>query len=163
MLSIDRERCDGCGLCVDICPNNAIDLRDKVAFINYERCEECLVCLDECPQFAITATETFAPQGYDEISVVEIPEKKIEVLPSTPEKEIETDSLGVTFRNTITDLLPRLASLAVDWLENRSTTLQESNGYKSGSSRKKTSPRQGQRGRSGQHKRRQQRNRTRKQ
>ncbi|MCK4423594.1 MAG: 4Fe-4S binding protein [Candidatus Omnitrophica bacterium] len=49
---IDEKKCTGCGICVEVCPVDAIKI-DKIAEIN-EDCVECLSCIDECPNEAIS-------------------------------------------------------------------------------------------------------------
>jgi len=51
---VDREKCTGCGECVEVCPLDAITLKDDVAVINEEECSDCGSCVDVCPTEAIT-------------------------------------------------------------------------------------------------------------
>lgn len=51
---IDVEKCTGCGLCVDVCPVEAIDLDDDKARVDVEKCVDCGRCVDECPNKAIS-------------------------------------------------------------------------------------------------------------
>ena len=53
---VDREKCDGCGACVEVCPVEAISMND-VAEVNAEECVECEQCVDECPNQAISMQE----------------------------------------------------------------------------------------------------------
>lgn len=46
------ERCNGCGICVKICPAQNIHMVAKQPQWQH-RCEQCLACLQWCPQVAI--------------------------------------------------------------------------------------------------------------
>jgi ferredoxin len=50
---IDKEECSGCGVCVEVCPPQAISLKDEKADIEDDLCEECGFCAAECPVGAI--------------------------------------------------------------------------------------------------------------
>ena len=49
MIRIDRERCVGCGGCVDLCPRAAIRFVDDFAHIDAALCLECKTCVKVCP------------------------------------------------------------------------------------------------------------------
>ncbi|NVM29811.1 MAG: 4Fe-4S binding protein [Candidatus Helarchaeota archaeon] len=49
---IDREKCSGCGSCIDRCPVGAIII-DDFAIVDRERCLGCGLCAGECPENAI--------------------------------------------------------------------------------------------------------------
>ena len=53
-IQIDQEKCSGCGLCVDICPLEAISLENGKAKVDKDTCTECGQCVDECPNKAIS-------------------------------------------------------------------------------------------------------------
>ena len=46
-------KCNGCGLCVKVCPFDAIHKVDGVAVIDYDKCTLCGACVDVCPVDAI--------------------------------------------------------------------------------------------------------------
>ncbi|MBN2318402.1 MAG: 4Fe-4S binding protein [Acidobacteria bacterium] len=50
---VDAEKCIGCGLCIDVCLQEAITLSD-VAKINPRKCIACGACAEECPNEAIS-------------------------------------------------------------------------------------------------------------
>lgn len=54
MPLIDREKCDGCGLCISVCACKALVLVDNViTIIEVEECQWCTLCEAICPQDAI--------------------------------------------------------------------------------------------------------------
>ncbi len=51
---IDAARCDGCSLCVRVCPNGALRLENGVAVVSFpDRCSYTGVCEQACPRDAI--------------------------------------------------------------------------------------------------------------
>lgn len=53
---VQEDKCTGCGICVDICPVNAINLNNK-AVVNTGLCTACAACVPECPNGAIIITQ----------------------------------------------------------------------------------------------------------
>ncbi len=53
---VDKERCDGCGKCIEVCKMKAIILDDQnKAIINESKCKMCGRCMLNCPISAIYA------------------------------------------------------------------------------------------------------------
>jgi len=50
---IYKERCQGCGRCVEMCPHSAMSLVDGVATVDMDRCLGCGECLRLCQQHAV--------------------------------------------------------------------------------------------------------------
>ncbi len=50
---IDKEKCAGCGICLDICPAGAIQMHEQVAAIDDNMCVRCGKCHDVCPVEAV--------------------------------------------------------------------------------------------------------------
>jgi Fe-S-cluster-containing hydrogenase component 2 len=50
---IKKDKCVGCGVCIDVCPVNAIYMKDGIAFIDQEKCIHCGKCISKCPFGAI--------------------------------------------------------------------------------------------------------------
>ncbi len=54
MVIVDKELCTSCGICVDSCPVQAIEMDgDDLAEIDQDICENHQVCIDVCPVDAI--------------------------------------------------------------------------------------------------------------
>lgn len=53
---VDLERCVGCGICIDACPEGAITV-ENAAMIDRQKCTGCGMCVDECPNEAISLTD----------------------------------------------------------------------------------------------------------
>jgi 2-oxoglutarate ferredoxin oxidoreductase subunit delta len=58
-LIINREWCKGCGICVNFCPKNVLELRseDKAIVARPEDCICCKLCKIRCPDLAIELFE----------------------------------------------------------------------------------------------------------
>ncbi len=55
---IDEKECNGCGACVDACPESVLDLVGDVArVVDEDSCTGCENCLEECPMGAICSIE----------------------------------------------------------------------------------------------------------
>jgi len=53
-VEIDRDKCDGCGVCVEICPTDALRLDEGgKAYVKYDECWYCGCCELECPRKAV--------------------------------------------------------------------------------------------------------------
>ena len=50
---VDAVRCVGCGMCVEVCPIEAIALVDGRAHVDEETCTGCGACVSVCPEGAI--------------------------------------------------------------------------------------------------------------
>lgn len=55
---IDTDECSGCGICVDTCANEVLDIVDAAAgVVNEDACTACGDCVEECPMGAIEVEE----------------------------------------------------------------------------------------------------------
>ncbi len=66
MITINKEICTGCGLCVDDCFTSDIELSDGTAQSKGKFCIECGHCFAICPENAITL------EGFPTLDIVEV-------------------------------------------------------------------------------------------
>ncbi len=53
IAKVDEQKCKGCARCVDVCPVDAIEMKNRVAVIDEGTCVSCGACVAECPVEAI--------------------------------------------------------------------------------------------------------------
>jgi NAD-dependent dihydropyrimidine dehydrogenase PreA subunit len=65
VVKVDYEKCNGDGICVDVCPTAVFELQEvaeypgeeKSVVVDNDECIECRACEDQCPVQAITIEE----------------------------------------------------------------------------------------------------------
>ena len=81
IITIDEERCNGCGLCADACHEGAIGIVDgKARLLREDYCDGLGDCLPACPMHAISFEEREAP-AYNEAAVLAAKQTKEATLP----------------------------------------------------------------------------------
>ena len=64
MPKIDREECDGCGLCISVCDCGAIVLiGNTITIVETENCQWCTMCEIVCPTGALTCAFEIVIEG----------------------------------------------------------------------------------------------------
>ena len=76
IITIDEEKCNGCGLCADACHEGAIGIvAGKAKLLREDYCDGLGDCLPACPTNAISFEEREAP-AYNEAAVLAAKEAK---------------------------------------------------------------------------------------
>ena len=71
IITIDEEKCTGCGNCIPGCPEGALQIIDgKARLISDLFCDGLGACIGECPEDAISVIKREA-EPYDEVRVME--------------------------------------------------------------------------------------------
>jgi NAD-dependent dihydropyrimidine dehydrogenase PreA subunit len=56
-ISLDAQRCVGCGLCEVVCPHGVLAVAEgKAGIVDRDGCMECGACATNCPAGAIAVT-----------------------------------------------------------------------------------------------------------
>jgi len=98
IIRIDKEKCNGCGLCVSACHEGAIGLvNGKAELLRDDYCDGLGACLPVCPTEAITFEEREAAE-FDEVAVkAKMKNKEPQPLacgcPGTNSKAIKRESI----------------------------------------------------------------------
>jgi NAD-dependent dihydropyrimidine dehydrogenase PreA subunit len=54
-LALDRDKCTGCGMCLEVCPHEVFAKNGKSVLIrDRDACMECGACSRNCPTGAVT-------------------------------------------------------------------------------------------------------------
>jgi ferredoxin len=54
-LELFEEKCSGCGMCQEVCPQGVMKVENGLAMIvDRDACMECSACLRNCPEEAIS-------------------------------------------------------------------------------------------------------------
>ena len=56
-LALDKEACNGCGLCTIVCPHGVLTMgKSRVEIDDHNGCMECGACAQNCPTGAVQVT-----------------------------------------------------------------------------------------------------------
>ena len=61
---VKKEECIGCGVCKNICPPNAIKIKNGIAVIDRHSCIRCFCCQEFCPKGAMKVKRTLVARMF---------------------------------------------------------------------------------------------------
>jgi NAD-dependent dihydropyrimidine dehydrogenase PreA subunit len=76
----DKDRCTGCGACVEICPVNVIKMEGDFPSVDLEWCIGCGVCAVPCPASAVKLvrkSDAIPPKDFNELHREILKERKL--------------------------------------------------------------------------------------
>lgn len=113
MIYIDSKRCNGCGLCVEACPSDALRLIDGLAHIEQNLCQGCEACVEACPQGAIVAVK--------EQPEVPVPAKPVAMPTPAPVRTTASrwSLAGAALALVGQEIVPRVVSALLDAWDRR--------------------------------------------
>lgn len=54
-LALNEEACTGCGMCLNVCPHNVLEMKGrKIAIVDKDACMECGACVKNCAFYALS-------------------------------------------------------------------------------------------------------------
>ncbi|WP_414468533.1 EFR1 family ferrodoxin [Methanobacterium sp. ACI-7] len=71
-LTPDKEKCNKCGTCVELCPINNIEMKEGEYPENLMHCQYCLRCVSLCPKKAISCPINYKGKTYAAVKAKEL-------------------------------------------------------------------------------------------
>ena len=75
---LDKDRCVGCGICAQTCPNNVIEVVKSGKWypqFDIGHCMFCGLCIEVCPNEALSNTKHFELATWDRESTIFSPDQ----------------------------------------------------------------------------------------
>ena len=136
MITINAERCDGCGACLEVCPHGALFLVEGKAVVDKVLCHECEVCVPTCPVKAIIVVEQLPAAQPTRVPAIR-PEPKAVTVKSppvpTPFRVKMLPVVGAALSWAGREVVPRLAYYLLDELDRRAIKQRASSIVRGGS------------------------------
>ena len=115
IISIDKEKCNGCGLCVGACHEGAIGMVEgKAELLREDYCDGLGDCLPNCPTGAIRFVEREAA-AYNEEAVAAVKRKAAAscVCPGTAAKRMDRECRSSEKNGMVSDVASELSQWPV--------------------------------------------------
>jgi NAD-dependent dihydropyrimidine dehydrogenase PreA subunit len=125
VITIQPERCNGCGTCLEVCPNGALYLIEGKAAVDGTLCRDCQACIATCPTEAILSADPVSSPANEPVRVPVLrPEPELVLVESQSPVPLRANVLpvvGAALALTAREIVPRLAEYWLDSLDRRGT------------------------------------------
>lgn len=123
IITIDEEKCTGCGKCIPNCPEGALQIIDgKARIISDLFCDGLGACIGHCPEGAISIEEREA-EAYDERKVMENVMKQGENVIKAHLKHLKDHNQTEYLQEALNFLKERNMRIPVEPVDNSDTLL----------------------------------------
>lgn len=61
LAQVDADKCNGCRICVRICPTLSVEIQNKKAVVDAATCSGCANCEQRCPEYAVIMVKREVP------------------------------------------------------------------------------------------------------
>ena len=120
-MQVIAEKCTGCGVCIERCPDGALQLVNGLAILEQAACTQCQACIDACPEGAISAVE-MPVVAAEPVPVQPARESKAVITKPVPIEAKPWLLSALAFAGQ--EILPRLADALIGALDRRSSLVQ---------------------------------------
>jgi NAD-dependent dihydropyrimidine dehydrogenase PreA subunit len=137
LITIDLARCNGCGACLEVCPEGALYLIDDKAMVEAGLCRECEACVAACPEEAIAITsQEVAPAGMTVVETRPVGPSPRPEVPVVPLRAKVLPLVGATLTWAGREIVPRLADYLLYNLDRWAMDRQAASSSKGATSRR---------------------------
>ena len=122
MVYVDKDKCAGCGVCMDHCPVGAIRLVEDVATVDPMKCTQCGACVEACPNGAMMMVMEPVAEGTSVVRArpaSEISRVEPRLAPVAPRSKI-MPAVGTALAFLGRQVVPRVVDYVSDALDRRS-------------------------------------------
>jgi NAD-dependent dihydropyrimidine dehydrogenase PreA subunit len=115
IVKVNQDKCSGCGICVDACPESAISIHNNMAAIDQAICTQCEACIGLCEPGALYIE-------VDEAQIVPTARQPVSAKPAAqvlPEQRSLAPWMGTALTFLGQEILPRLVNVGMTVLERR--------------------------------------------
>ncbi len=122
IFTVNKSLCDGCNVCLKVCPNNALTVSLGLCVMDYDKCMACGNCFKVCPKNAIKLNIRFDKINSSIFSSDSYNQQKERIKTLSSEIDIAQNELEIE-RNNLNNIVSKLNEAVVIVGKNRELLL----------------------------------------